>query len=142
MAALSIVSTSCLSPLKSVAEDEAAREKFECLWKGYLGWRRGCGQRDAQAPPKPIEATLDSPSRGTTFSVLFEIQAAARDALSQQCSPTIPLDFVMALMEAAADTTTRYMSANPAAAARYSNIAFQLFWRGLSAIGDPEHEAG
>jgi hypothetical protein len=67
--------------------------------------------------------------------LLGEIEETARVVLRTHLSEQIPFEFVMALMKSTADTTNRFMLANPTQTDRYRKIALEIFWNGLVTAG-------
>ncbi len=121
----------------SSGKNQDARKHFESLWIRYLDWRGGYGHRDGLIPLD--RNSIGQGTSGSTFGLLTEIEGAARGLLAERCSSEIPFEFVMALMETAADTTARFMLANAKDAARFQRVAFNVLWDGLSAIDAPDH---
>lgn len=121
----------------SSGQNRDAQKHFESLWIRYLDWRGGYGHRDGLIPQD--RNSIQQGTSGSTFGLLTEIEAAARSLLAERCSSEIPFEFVMALMETAADTTARFMLANAKDAARFQSVAFNVLWNGLSAIGAPDY---
>ena len=104
---------------------QETREEIESLWELYLIWRSG----DAQ----PAERAC-LPASG--FFLLREIETRALDVLKPYLSERIPCEFVVALMNSTADTTSRFMLANPDYADCYRMLGFEIFWSGLAYGGD------
>jgi len=103
---------------------EGIRERVESLWELYLIWRI----RDSQ--PAERKSVPEKPASG--FLLLREIEATALDVLRPNSSEEIPCEFVVALMKSTADSTGRFMLANPNHADRYRRLGFELFWGGLA----------
>ena len=115
-------------------KEEGTREGIEYLWDLYLIWRGG----DIQ----PHHRILVSERPGSGFALLGEIEATARVVLETHLSEQIPFDFVMALMKSTADTTNRFMLANPTQTERYRKLALEMFWSGLAAVGIASERRG
>ena len=122
-------------PRETVPAGEAERRgEIERVWKSYLAWRLGHVLVDVADGKEERSAAAAKKPDPATFHLLSEIESGARNVLREHYSDVIPLDFIMALMEAAAVTTRRFMLANPARAARFEKMAFEVLWNGLSAM--------
>jgi hypothetical protein len=116
-------------------DDEAERRgEIERVWKSYLAWRHGHILFDTAGRGEGGSTTAVQRPDPTTFVLLGEIENSARHVFREHYSDGIPLDFIMALMEASAVTTSRFMLANPARATRFERLAFEVLWSGLSAM--------
>jgi hypothetical protein len=133
-------SSNCLiSPPQEV--EEGAREKFAIAWNLYLDWRgeslHSCDQN------RRVRRAASTPANDGVppFARLGEAETAGREALLSYFSPHIQIEFIMALMQSAADTTSRFMRANSQRASLFRVLAFDMLWSGLSAIGHSDDSA-
>src|SRR5215475_2709000 len=117
---MSVMTESFESPKVSSREEDGTPEGVEYLWDLYLTWRG----RDVQ----PHHRILVSEKPGSGFALLGEIEATARVVLRTRLPEQIPFEFVMALMKSTADTTNRFMLADPAQTERYRKLALEMFW--------------
>ena len=124
---MSVMRKSWESLSVSSRKQQGAREGIEHIWNLYLTWRGG----DVQ----PHHRILVSERPGSGFVLLCEIEATARVVLKAHLSEQIPFEFVMALMTSTADTTNRFMLADPPQTDRYRKLALEIFWSGLVAVG-------
>ena len=131
---MSAMKESLKSPSVSFHKEEGTREGIEYLWDLYLTWRG----RDVQ----PHHRILVSERPGSGFLLLGEIEATARVVLRTHLSEQIPFEFVMALMKSTADTTNRFMLANPAQSGSYRKVALEMFWNGLATVGISKGKKG
>jgi hypothetical protein len=56
----------------------------------------------------------------------------AKEAIAQGAIRDLPLEFIVAMMEALTQATLELMAANPSNAARYRTWGFEALWNGLS----------
>jgi hypothetical protein len=124
---MSVIRKSLKSTSVSSRKEEGTREGIEYLWDLYLTWR---GRNVL-----PHHRILVSERPGSGFVLLGEIEETARVVLRTHLSEQIPFEFVMALMKSTADTTNRFMLANPTQTDRYRKIALEIFWNGLVTAG-------
>ena len=115
------------SPSACSRNEEGTREGIEHLWDLYLTWRG----RDVQSDHR----ILVSERPGSGFVLLGEIEARARVVLRTDGCEQIPVEFVLALMYSMADTTNRFMLANPTQSDSYRKLALEMFWNGLATVG-------
>ena len=123
---MSVMRESSESPSVSSQKEVGTREGIEYLWDLYLGWRGG--------DVLPHHRIVVSERPGSRFALLGEIEATARVVLRAHLSEQISFEFVMALMKSTADTTNRFMLANPTQTDRYRKFALEMFWNGLATV--------
>lgn len=111
---------------------EGMRKRLESVWELYLIWR----SRDSR--PAERGRVAERPTSG--FLLLREIEATALDVVRLYLAEEIPCDFVVAVMQSTADTTSQFMLANPADADRYRRLGFEVFWSGLAIAETPVRE--
>lgn len=125
------------SPISGVsppARQPERREKIEDVWKEYLEWTSSGPRRGPSGREESVLGRISQGSKPSTVALINDVENNARNALHEQCPETIPVAFLMALMEAAAATTSRFMLADPPRAAQYARLAFEVLWNGLSVL--------
>jgi hypothetical protein len=74
------------------------------------------------------------------FGSLIEIEAETRKVFSTRCTDGIPSDFVIAFMNAIADTAIRFMRARESDSERYRELALDVLWDGFSVLWSKSQE--
>jgi hypothetical protein len=123
--------------LASALEIESKQKKFEAAWNLYLALRNETVPTCDEIDRGRSSGAIKVDSYDTTFSLLREAKTVAREALQTHLSENIEVEFVLALMQSTANTTTRFMLAKPTEASYFRSLALMILWKGLCAV-DPQ----
>ena len=111
---------------------KSVRCRLQYIWDHYTKWGVRCPDQCKALRQLQMSHRLNEESKVVGSAPFAEIEAMAHDAIERHIIQDIPLEFVSAMMEAAAQTTMGFMAANPASEDKYRMLGFEIFWKGIA----------
>jgi AcrR family transcriptional regulator len=110
---------------------KSVHTRLQHIWDCYTKWGVANPDQCRALTQLQISDRLTQDSKDAGLAPFAEIETMAKDAISQHLLRDIPLEFISASMEAAAQTTMRFMTSDPSDADRYRTLGFDMFWKGI-----------
>jgi AcrR family transcriptional regulator len=106
--------------------------KLRHLWDCYTQWGIANHEQCRVLTQLQVSELITTESKLAGSAPFAEIETMAKDAISQKIVRDIPLEFISATMETAAQNTMRFMASDPRNAETYQMQGFDIFWRGIA----------
>jgi AcrR family transcriptional regulator len=110
---------------------KSVHSKLQHIWDCFTRWGVANPEQCRVLTQLQISDRLTKESRAAGFAPFAEIETMAQDAISQHILREIPLEFISATMDTAAQTAMRFMTSDPANADTYRTLGFDMFWKGI-----------
>ena len=120
------MATAALSGLRP---DSDLREQLLHLWVHWLRWATTCPEKRRTLAQLDVSDEITPASRQTARQTMAGIAGLLERSRANGPLNGVPLEFVVALMSALADTTTDFMIRDPANADRHQQTGFEALWR-------------
>jgi AcrR family transcriptional regulator len=126
---LDLKSAMSSASLANLPREAALKLQLEHLWSGWLGWAAAHPEERRALELLGVSDDLTAEVRQKGHELMTEV-AVLLDR-SRQGGPLTdaPLAYVMALMNAVAETTIGFLQADPEAAADHQRRGFEALWR-------------
>ncbi len=109
-----------------------AHGKFKHIFDTFVTWGVANPQRQRVLAQIAVSGKLTAETKAIGAAPFLELEAMGREAVEQRVIRDVPLNFMLAMMEAIMQATIGLIAANPAEAARYRDLGFDALWHGLA----------
>ena len=107
------------------------RKQLLHVWSHWLRWATSCPDKRRALAHLGVSGDITPASRRATHQTMAGIAELLEQSRQHGKMRVAPLEFVVALMSAMADTTVDFMIRDPANADRHCLAAFEAVWRML-----------
>jgi AcrR family transcriptional regulator len=125
MAAASLAGRAAADPL---------REQFARMWSNWMRWATAHPDRRRALALLDVSDEVGAAARAASHRAMAEVAALVEQARADGPLRDAPMEFVVALMNALAETTMDYMTADPARADEHSRAGFAALCRVLGML--------
>ena len=115
--------------LDGLPTDKDLREQLLHMWVHWLRWATTCPEKRRTLAHLDVSDEITSASRQTARQTMADIAGLLEQIRHHGPMRGAPLEFVVALLSALADTTTDFMIRDPDGADHHSRAGFDALWR-------------
>jgi AcrR family transcriptional regulator len=117
--------------MSGFAKKRDIRSKLQHVWDSYVTWGVDHPDQRTVLAQVMVSGKLTEESKAVGAAPFAEIETMGRDAIERGLVRDVPLEFLIAALEALAATTIEFMARNPAHAARFRKSGFETYWNGI-----------
>ena len=117
--------------LSGFARKKDVRAKLRHIWDAFITWGVANPERQRVLAQLVVSGKLSSETKAVGAAPFVEVEAMAREAIANGTVRELPLEFIIATMEALTLATIGLIAANPSNAAKYRTFGFETLWNGL-----------
>jgi AcrR family transcriptional regulator len=118
--------------MSGFARKKDIRGKLRHIWDAFVSWGLANPERRKVLAQLLVSGKLTNETKAVGAAPFAEVEVMAREAIAQGAIRDLPLEFIVAMMEALTQATIELMAANPSSAAKYRTWGFEALWNGLS----------
>jgi AcrR family transcriptional regulator len=111
---------------------QSVRHRLQHVWNGFVNWGVANPAQRKTLAQLEVSDRLSSESKRAGSAPFIEIQTMVQDARTQHVFRDLPEEFVAGTMQALAETTMKFMTANPKMADEYRQLGFAVLWAGIT----------
>lgn len=111
---------------------KSVNNRLQHIWDSFTLWGLANPEQGQVLKQLQISDRLTHESRAAGVAPFAEIEVMAQDAIDHRILQDIPLQFISATLEAAAQTTMQFMASHPADADKYRKLGFDMFWKSIA----------
>ena len=111
---------------------QSVRRRLQHVWEGFVNWGVANPAQRKTLAQLGVSDRLSSDSKRAGSAPFIEIQTMVQDARAQHVFRDVPEEFVARTMQALAETTMEFMTANPKMADEYRQLGFAVLWAGMT----------
>ena len=115
--------------LDGLPTDRELREQLLHLWVHWLRWATTCPEKRRTLAQLDVSDEITQGSRRAAHQMMAGIATLLERSRQHGPMRGAPLEFVVALMSALADTTIDFMLRDPANAEQHNRAGFDALWR-------------
>lgn len=110
----------------------AIRQQLQYMWDSYVSW--GMANRTKkQVMDQLVTATsITDASRASGSALFISVEHVCRDSIANQVLRDYPVAFIWSCMASLGEVTMAFMVREPAMAAHYQRIGFEMWWGGVA----------
>ena len=118
--------------MSGFARKKDVRGKLQHIWDAYVNWGVRNPERRRVLAQLAVSDKLTRETKAVGAAPFAEVEVMAREAIAQGTVRDIPLEFIIAMMDALTQATIELIAANPSDAAKYRTFGFEALWNGLT----------
>jgi AcrR family transcriptional regulator len=108
------------------------RGKLQHIWDAFVNWGVTNPGRRRVLAQLQVSGKLTRETKAVGAAPFAEVEVMAREAIAQGILRDVPLEFIIATMDALTQATIELIAANPSKAAKYRTLGFEALWNGLT----------
>ena len=112
--------------------DAEVRAQFFHLWKKWMNWAISNPEKRRALAQLSVSDEITPESRAVGHKMMAPVADLLERARAHGPMQKVSMGFLVALMNAVAETTMGFMTQDPANAKKHSKEGFDAFWRMLS----------
>ena len=118
--------------LADLEADSELREQLLSVWTHWLHWATACPEKRRTLAHLDVSAEITAASHQEARQTMTDIARLLEQCRAHGPMRSEPLEFMVALMSALADTTIDFMLRDPANADHHCQTGFAALWRIVS----------
>jgi AcrR family transcriptional regulator len=111
---------------------QSVRRRLQHVWDGFVNWGVANPEQRKALAQLEVSDRLRSESKRAGLAPFIEIPTMVQDARAQHVFRDLPEEFVARTMQALAETTMEFMTANPKTRDEYRQLGFAVLWAGIT----------
>jgi AcrR family transcriptional regulator len=120
--------------MSGFARKKDVRAKLQHIWDAFVNWGLAHPERRKVLAQLQVSDKLTHETKAVGAAPFAEVEAMGREAIAQGAIRDLPLEFLIAMMEALTQATIELIAANPSKAAKYRTFGFEALWNGVRKI--------
>jgi AcrR family transcriptional regulator len=108
------------------------RSKLQHIWDAFVTWGVANPQKRKVLAQLQVSGKLTNETKAVGAAPFAEVEAMGREAMAHGTIRDLPLEFLVAMMDAMTQATIELISANPSNATKYRTFGFEVLWHGLA----------
>lgn len=115
--------------LDGLPADQELREQLHFMWVHWLHWATSCPDKRRTLAHLDVSEEITAESRETAHRMMEGVARLLEQSREHGPMQAVPLAFLLALMNALADTTTDFIIRDPVNAEHHRETGFDALWR-------------
>jgi len=117
--------------MSGFARKKNVRAKLQHIWDAFIGWGVANPDRRKVLAQLVVSDKLTKETKAVGAAPFAEVAMMGREAIAQGTIRDLPLESLIALIEAMTQTTMELIAANPSNTARYQKLGFEALLNAL-----------
>jgi AcrR family transcriptional regulator len=117
--------------MSGFARKKDVRGKLQHIWDAFVSWGLANPERRKVLAQLLVSDKLTNETKAVGSAPFAEFAVMGREAIARGTIRDLPLEFLIAMMEAMTQATIELIAANPSNAAKYRKFGFETLWNGL-----------
>jgi AcrR family transcriptional regulator len=126
---LALKSEMALASLDGIPAKSSIRKQSQYMWSHWLAWATSAPEKRRALAYLTVSNEITAESQQKGHQLMSGVAALLERARENGPMRNVPLGFVVALMNATADTTIDFITQDRANADKHSATAFEALWR-------------
>ncbi len=114
------------------ARSDSLRDRTRQIWEAYVGWGIAHPAKRKAMQLLSVSDKIGADTRAATEQAFAGMQALMQEVVRGGAGERVPVEFVGALVGALAETTMEFAARQPAEAALYVEVGFEMFWNAVA----------
>jgi AcrR family transcriptional regulator len=107
------------------------RAKLQHIWDAFVDWGVANPHARKVLAQLKVSDKLTGETKAVGAAAFAEVAALGREAIAQGEIRDLPVEFLIAMLDAMTQSTMELSALNPSMAARYQTLGFETLWNGL-----------